>query len=144
MGAWQLWEAPMRIPLIITALAISLCGSASAATSPPVGTRVQPVAIVLSDFAFTPQNLRLHHGQAYQLRLVNRGSGGHNLSAPQFFAAAQVSPGDAAAVAGGKVEVGKGETRTVRLTPMAVGSYGMTCTHFLHAGFGMTGSITVD
>src|SRR4051812_30686355 len=33
----------------------------------------QPVTIVLFDFAFTPQTMRLRHGQAYQLRLVNRG-----------------------------------------------------------------------
>jgi plastocyanin len=62
--------------------------------------------------------------------------------APEFFARAQLSPADAAA-AGGKVEVGKGERRTVQLIP-AAGSYRVTCTHFLHASFGMTGSITVD
>lgn len=134
----------MRTALIIATLAVSFCGNASAATRPSVGTRVQPVDIVLSDFAFTPQNLRLHHGQVYQLRLMNRGSGAHNLAAPEFFAAAQINPGDGAAVSGGRIEVGKGETRTVRLTPVAAGRYGMTCTHFLHASFGMTGSITVD
>jgi plastocyanin len=134
----------MRTSLIITALAVVLCGSASAATRSPAGGRAQPVNIVLTDFAFTPQNMRLHHGQAYQLRLVNRGSGGHNLAAPEFFAAAQVSPADAATVAGGRIEIGKGESRTVRLIPVVAGRYGMSCTHFLHAGFGMTGSIIVD
>jgi uncharacterized cupredoxin-like copper-binding protein len=134
----------MRTSLIITALVIGLCGSASAATRPPAGAQAKPVNIILSDFAFTPQNVRLHHGQAYQLRLMNRGSGGHNLAAPEFFAAAQVSPADAAAIAGGRIEVGKGESRTLRLVPVAAGRYNMSCTHFLHAGFGMTGSITVD
>jgi uncharacterized cupredoxin-like copper-binding protein len=129
----------MRTSLIITALAVVLCGSASAATRSPAGGRAQPVNIVLTDFAFTPQNMRLHHGQAYQLRLVNRGC-----AAPEFFAAAQVSPADAATVAGGRIEVGKGESRTVRLIPVVAGRYGMSCTHFLHAGFGMTGSIIVD
>jgi len=133
----------MRITLIITAMAICLCGGASAATRPSGGGRVQPVNIILSDFAFTPQNVRLHHGQVYQLRLVNRGSGSHNLSAPEFFAAARISPTDAAIVPGGRIEVGRGEVRTVRLIP-AAGRYGMTCTHFLHASFGMTGSIVVD
>jgi uncharacterized cupredoxin-like copper-binding protein len=134
----------MRTSLIVTALVIGLCGSASAATRAPAGAQAKPVNIILSDFAFTPQNVRLHHGQAYQLRLMNRGSGGHNLAAPEFFAAAQVSPADAAAIAGGRIEVGKGESRTLRLVPVAAGRYNMSCTHFLHAGFGMTGSITVD
>jgi len=54
-----------------------------------------------------------------------------------------MDPADAGAVAGGKVELGGNQSRTLRLVP-AAGSYAMTCTHFLHAGFGMVGSITVD
>ncbi|WP_262272172.1 cupredoxin domain-containing protein [Microvirga yunnanensis] len=134
----------MKTSLIITTAVICLCGSASAATRSSAGSQAKPVNIVLSDFAFTPQNLHLHHGQAYQIRLVNRGSGGHNLAAPEFFAATQVSPGDAATLVGGRIEVGKGESRTVSLIPVTVGRYRMSCTHFLHAGFGMTGTITVD
>jgi plastocyanin len=133
----------MRTLSVIVLLAIGLCGSASAATRPPAGRRAQPVDIILSDFAFTPQNVRLHHGQTYQLRFVNQGSGGQNFSAPEFFAAAQISAADAAAASGGKVELGKGQSRTVRLIP-AAGSYKMACTHFLHASYGMTGSITVN
>ncbi|WP_162820822.1 plastocyanin/azurin family copper-binding protein [Microvirga calopogonii] len=136
----------MRKSLIIITLAVCLGGNVLAATrpvAPAAGRRAQPIDIILSDFAFTPQNFHLHQGQTYQLRLVNRGSASHNLSAPEFFAAAQITPSDAAAVSGGKIEVGKGEARTVRLIP-AAGRYGMTWTHFLHASFGMTGSITVD
>jgi plastocyanin len=133
----------MRSAAIIAAIALGLCGSASAATKPQAAGRVQRVDVVLSAFAFTPQSLRLHRGQTYQLRFVNRGSGGHNFAAPEFFASAQINPAEAGAVAGGKVEPGKGESRTVRLVPIA-GTYWVTCTHFLHTGFGMIGSIVVD
>jgi plastocyanin len=134
----------MRNALIVAIVAvIGLCDSSLAATRTPARSRVQAVTIILSDYAFTPRDILLHHGQAYQLRFVNQGSGGHNFSAPEFFAAAQISPTDAAAIPGGKVELGKGESRIVRLVP-AAGRYGVTCTHFLHAGFGMTGTVTVN
>ncbi|WP_425311684.1 cupredoxin domain-containing protein [Microvirga massiliensis] len=134
---------PRELCLVIAAVAICAGSSASAATRAASQGRTQPVTIVLTEFAFTPQTLRLHHGQAYQLRLVNKGSGDHNLSAPEFFRTAQISSGDASFVSGGKVEVSKGQTRTVRLVP-ATGQYGMMCTHLLHASFGMTGRIDVD
>lgn len=132
----------------ITAAALVCCGTGALAATParvPARTSAQgqPVNIVLSDFAFTPSALQLRQGQAYQLRLINRGSGGHNFSAPQFFAASQVNPDDRGLVAGGKVELGKGESRTIRLVP-AAGRYRVTCTHFLHEGFGMVGSIGVN
>jgi len=103
----------------------------------------QPVEIALSNFDFTPKDLHLRQGQAYRLRFVNRGSGGHNFSAPDFFAAARIDPADAAAVAKGSVELAKGEAREVRLTP-AAGTYKVKCTHFMHSAFGMKGSITVE
>jgi plastocyanin len=132
----------MRATIAIAAIAIGLSGSAYAKTPPQ--TRAQQIDIILSDFAFAPQSLHLHHGRAYRLHFVNRGSDSHNFSAPEFFAVAQISPADAGLVTGGKVEVGKGESRTLRLAPAAAGSYHVTCTHLLHASFGMNGSITVD
>ncbi len=133
----------MRNVLIIAGIALSLCGSGSAATRPQAVGRFQRIDVTLTDFTFAPQNLRLRSGQAYQLRFVNRGSDGHNFSAPEFFTSAQVNPADKGAVSGGKVELGKGQSRTVRLIP-AAGNYRVTCTHFLHTSFGMTGSVVVD
>jgi plastocyanin len=131
----------MRATLLVAALLSGLCANVSVAAQSR--TRAQPIDVILTDFAFTPQRLHLHQGQAYMLRFVNRGSGGHNFSSPAFFAAARMDPADAGAVAGGKVELGGNQSRTLRLVP-AAGSYAVTCTHFLHAGFGMVGSITVD
>jgi plastocyanin len=93
------------------------------------------VEIVLANFSFTPTTLRLKAGQPVTLHFVNRGSGGHNFAAPEFFAGV-------ASVRGGKVELAKGERRDVTLTPRA-GTYQVRCTHFLHSGFGMKGTIIV-
>jgi plastocyanin len=124
-------------------LANEFWGSASAATPHKPAERTQSINVVLTNFAFTPQTLHLNRGRAYRLHFVNQGSDGHNFSAPEFFAAAQINAADMSAVSSGKVELGKGESRDVRLVP-AAGKYGVTCTHFLHASFGMIGSITVD
>src|SRR3954452_18527249 len=109
-------------------LVFEFCGGAFAATARKPGGRVPRVNVVLSNFAFTPQTLHLSQGRAYQLHFVNQGSDGHNFSAPEFFASAQVDPADAGTISGGKVELGKGESRDVRLVP-AAGRYNVTCTH---------------
>lgn len=93
------------------------------------------VEIVLANFSFTPSALHLKAGQPVTLHFVNQGSGGHNFSAPEFFHAAGVVPG-------GKIDLKKGESRDVALTPRA-GHYDVRCTHFLHTSFGMTGTIDV-
>lgn len=101
----------------------------------PVAAQTAPrIEIVLSDFRFAPDTIRLKAGQRVTLHFVNRGSGGHNFAAPEFFGPA---------VTGGKVEVAKGESRDVTLTPGA-GTYPVRCTHFLHSGFGMKGRIIVE
>ena len=73
--------------------------------------------IVLADFSFTPAALHLKAGQAVTLHFVNRGSGGHNFDAPDFFAAARIDPASAGAVKNGKVELKKGLSADVTLVP---------------------------
>jgi plastocyanin len=94
------------------------------------------VEITLANFKFAPELIRLKAGQSVTLHFVNQGSGGHNFAAPEFFAGV-------AGVKGGKIELGKGESRDVTMTPRA-GTYAVRCTHFLHTSFGMKGSIVVQ
>jgi len=86
--------------------------------------------------------VHFHHRQTYRLRFVNWGSSGHNFAAPECFAVS-ISSADPAAIWGGRVEVGKGESRTARLIPAASNNR-VACTHFLHASFGIAGSIAVN
>ena len=103
----------------------------------------QEIDVVMTNFAFTPDNLPLHANAPYRLHLVNNGTSGHNFSAPEFFAASAIAPGDAGKVKDGAIEVAKGQSVDVTLTPSKTGSYDVKCTHFMHTMFGMTGTVTV-
>lgn len=111
-----------------------------AAGSPPA----HAVAVVLDNFKFAPEAVHVPGSTEIVLTLRNDGSGGHNFAAPEFFAASKIDPADKAKVKGGRVEVAKSETVAIHLTTPASGQYALKCTHFLHAGFGMKGSIVVD
>lgn len=123
----------MRPFLFAALLAIPAFASAQPATP-------ETVEVQLSSFAFAPNAIRLHAGRPVTLHLVNAGSGGHNFSAPEFFAAAS---GVSSAVTHGTIEVPGHQSVDVTLTP-AAGSYHLKCTHTLHSSFGMHGEIVVE
>ena len=104
---------------------------------------VKRVEVILADFSFSPQTIRLRANEQVVLRLTNRGSGGHNFSSPEFFAKARLDPASAALARKGKVEVKKGASVDLTLIPIG-GRYKLKCTHFLHGGFGMKGDIIVE
>jgi plastocyanin len=131
--------------MVFTLLALS--GIALPLTAVPTAFAAEEAAaraeVVLDNFSFTPADLQLAAGKPVALRFVNQGSGGHNFAAPDFFAAAAMDEATRKRLGKkGVVELAKGEGLTVTLTPKA-GTYKVKCTHFLHAGFGMTGTITV-
>ena len=111
----------------------------------PAAVPAQPAAstvdVQLTSFDFTPSQIQLRAGQPIVLRLTNAGRGGHNFSAPQFFAAARIASGQNL-IRNGAIEVPSHQTVSVQLTP-ARGSYGLRCTHTLHTAFGMRGRIIV-
>ena len=123
----------------LPAFAIALAAAAPAASQPQ-----QPatVSVTLSNFSFNPAELQMRAGVPTVLHLVNTASGGHNFTAPEFFAAAKIAPASQALVREGKVEVPKHSALDVTLTP-AAGQYSLKCTHTLHSTFGMKGTITV-
>jgi plastocyanin len=118
--------------------------AAAPAAAQPDWANAASVEVRLSSFSFDPSTLRLPHGEAIDLRLVNTGNGGHNFSAPQFFAAATVNPADAAKLRRGAIEVPGHQTVEVRLVVPAAGHYELRCTHPLHSSFGMRGAIEVS
>jgi plastocyanin len=116
------------------------CLIASNVRAQPAGSEV--IAVHLSNFAFTPEILHLHAGRTVTLHIVNDSSGGHDLSAPELFAASTFPTG--ASPAGGRVEIGSRQSRDLVFVPKVPGRYHMECTHFLHSLFGMRGSIVVE
>jgi uncharacterized cupredoxin-like copper-binding protein len=131
----------MRTTIFFTTSFAALALLASA----PTVAEMSPahVSIVLANFSFTPSAIQLVAGKPVTLHFDNQGSGGHDFTAPVFFAAAQMDGATRARLGKkGVVSLEKGSTADITLTPKA-GSYKAKCSHFLHAGFGMTGTITV-
>jgi uncharacterized cupredoxin-like copper-binding protein len=128
----------------------SLCGAlvlALALLSPMADASAQtaaPITITLADYTFSPGTLHLKQGTTYQLHFTNNGSKGHNFTAPEFFAASQMTPDDMAKVRNGTVELGDGQSVDIAVTPSRAGTYGFSCTHFMHKMLGMHGEITVQ
>ena len=115
----------------------------AAAAQAPDWAHAQRVDVQLSSFAFTPSTLHLRAGRPVLLHLVNTGSGGHDFTAPNFFAAAQVRPQDRAAVGKGSVGLSGHQSADIALVPRA-GHYPLKCSHTFHKTFGMSGQILVD
>jgi uncharacterized cupredoxin-like copper-binding protein len=127
----------MRIAAIY-ALPLFLLGAQPPA--PPAMVEVQ-----LANYRFTPEAIVLARGQSYVLRLRNVAGGGHDFTAPAFFAASTVDPADRLWITDGQVEVPSGLVRDIRLrAPDAAGRYKVKCTHAFHAMFGMSGTIVVQ
>ena len=127
----------MRIaPLFVLPL-VTMAGSTA------VGQPAPTVMVQLSNFKFSPNPIVLDHGRPYLLRLVNVSSGGHDFSAPSFFAVANVTPADRRWVVEGTVEVPPGQPRDIRLTAPVAGRYKLKCTHTFHKMMGMSGAIIV-
>jgi plastocyanin len=129
-------EADMRTLFLLASL-LAVPAAAPAQTAP------RTVDVQLTSFDFAPRELRLRAGAPVILRLTNPGGGGHNFSAPSFFAAAAIAPGQNVILRDGAIEVPSRQTVTLRLTP-ARGSYRLRCTHTLHTAFGMRGRIIVE
>src|SRR5437764_1392048 len=87
--------------------------STADAAQPPI------VTVQLANFSFTPAQLDLRANAPTVLQLRNNSGGGHNFSAPAFFAAARIDPASAALVRGGKIEIPGHSAVQVVLTPAA-------------------------
>ncbi len=102
----------------------------------------ETITVQLSNFAFEPAYLRLKAGVPVHLHLANNSNGGHDFSAPTFFAASTFPPG-ASAPPHGETAVGSHQTVDITVVPHTPGIYRLECTHFLHSLFGMHGTIEV-
>ena len=101
------------------------------------------IQVNMSNYAFAPSTLQLRANTTYRLRLTNTSHSGHDLDAPQLFAASNIAPADQTKVADGEIEVDGGQTVEVTFTPTRAGTYNFRCTHFLHSAFGMHGEAVV-
>ena len=112
-----------------------------ATVRPQPAPNAETITVRLSNFEFNPENLRVRVGVPVRLQLVNDSSGGHDFSAPAFFAASAFVSGSQPH--DGAIDVPAKASVDVVVIPRTAGTYKVECTHFLHSLFGMTGTITV-
>lgn len=123
-------------------LAFAFClAPAAAQAQAPDWAHAQRVEVKLSSFDFTPSTIHLRAGQPVILHLVNTGSGGHDFTAPAFFAAARVRSQDRRSA--GSIELRGHQSVDIGVVPKA-GNYPLKCGHAFHKTFGMSGRIVVD
>jgi len=129
--------------IAITAAAMLPLFSLQGAAAYTLAAQPARVEIALANFSFTPSTIKLVAGKPVTLHFVNRGSGGHDFTAKKFFAAAQMDAATRKQVGKkGRIDLARGQSMDITLTPKA-GVYKVKCAHFLHASFGMKGSVTV-
>jgi plastocyanin len=123
--------------ILLCALIAAAAPVASADTLPP------KVEIILANFSLNPTDIILAADVPVTLVFTNKGWEDHNFSAREFFKVAEMDKVMRGRVGKkGKLNFFVGQTRYLTLTPKA-GVYKVGCTQFLHADFGMMGTITV-
>jgi uncharacterized cupredoxin-like copper-binding protein len=122
-------------------LILTMLLPATAWTASP-WTAAQVVTVVMVDDRFQPNHVTFQAGQAYRLRLLNRGKELHEFTAPDFFKNATLRDKRQLSNSGIEVVVQPGGSVTVFLIPRVRGDYSLTCAD--HDWNGMTGGISVQ
>ena len=122
---------------------ILLAAAAIAAAPASNFTGAPVVSVALSDYRFTPPDVRLAPGKPMILRLSNSAQQPHEFAAPAFFKAATIRPGDARLInKEGEVELAPGQRVDIHLMARP-GTYDLRCNKPGHAAMGMRGAILV-
>jgi uncharacterized cupredoxin-like copper-binding protein len=129
---------------IFPAIAFLFLAAPALAQSPaPDWSKPTPITITMTSYAFAPSPMNFQHGVVYRLHLVNASGKGHDFSAPEFFNAAMIAPGNKSKIDDGSIDVDGGQSVDVELIPQTPGTYDVQCTHFMHAMLGMTAKAIV-
>ena len=126
--------------LLFFLISLALAAPASAA---PDWRSAREHEVLLSNFDIQPREIRLKAGEPVRLRLVNNSVSAHSFSSGDFFSSGEVRPRDKRLLAGGKFNVGPGETREVLIVPKA-GRYSARCGNLFHRVMGMSASLIVE
>src|SRR3954464_5816050 len=92
-------------------------GAAAPVASAVDWSRAEQVDVTLVDFSFRPSCPVLERGRPYRLHLENRGAGGHNFRAPDFFRSVVLREDAGTELREGKgaVELARDEVKAVYL-----------------------------
>jgi uncharacterized cupredoxin-like copper-binding protein len=119
-----------------------LTGAAALALTAPLAVAAPArVLLVMTEYRFIPDRLRLPRAVPCRLMLENHGKELHELTAPEFLAAITLATPEVLAPGGKEVVVRPGERKELRFTAARAGRYPMSCAD--HDWAGMVGEIIV-
>jgi uncharacterized cupredoxin-like copper-binding protein len=124
--------------------AVALAGVVTATQSQ------QPVAqqpavkldLFMVDYKFIPNHLTFEHDVHYRLHMENHGKETHEVTAPTFFATADITNPEVLNRERTEIVVQPGESKDLYLTAHRPGTYDLRCSD--HDWNGMVGGITVE
>jgi len=102
----------------------------------------QTVNLTMIDYRFIPDHLIFEHDIHFRLHLENHGKETHELTAPTFFATADIDNPEALNHERTEIVMQPGETKDIFLTAHRPGTYDLLCAD--HDWAGMVGGITVE
>src|ERR1700730_15856034 len=102
----------------------------------------QTVNLTMIDYRFIPDHLIFEHDVHFRLHLENHGKETHELTAPTFFATADIDNPEALNHERTEIVMQPGETKDIFLTADRPGTYDLLCAD--HDWAGMVGGITVE
>jgi len=102
----------------------------------------QTVNLTMIDYRFIPDHLIFEHDVHFRLHLENHGKETHELTAPTFFATADIDNPEALNHERTEIVMQPGETKDIFLTAHRPGTYDLLCAD--HDWAGMVGGITVE
>jgi uncharacterized cupredoxin-like copper-binding protein len=121
----------------IAALFAILLVAAMAGAAPPTVT----LDLSMIDYSFIPDHLTFEHDLRYRLHMENHGKETHEVTAPTFFATADIENPDVLNRERTEIVMQPGDTKDLFLTPHKPGKYDLRCSD--HDWYGMVGGITV-
>jgi uncharacterized cupredoxin-like copper-binding protein len=130
-------------PLVIVLACVLAIAAPAARAEPAIDwTKSQRVDLVAVEYAFQPNHLTFRRDRAYQLHVENHGRELHELTAPDFFKAAQLRNPEVLNQDHTELVLQPGDKKDLYFVPLRPGHYDMRCAD--HDWAGMTGDITID
>jgi plastocyanin len=122
---------------LVTLFAVFL--GAPASQSEPQAVKLN---LYMLDYKFVPDHLTFERDVRYRLHMENHGKETHEVTAPTFFATAQIDNPEVLNRERTEVVMQPGESKDLLLTPHKPGTYDLRCSD--HDWNGMVGGVTVE
>jgi len=127
---------------LIKAAVLALLGAVMAASAIRSAPQTIKLDLFMIDYRFIPDHLTFQHDVHYRLHMENHGKETHEVTAPTFFATADIDNPEVLNSEHTEIVMQPGETKDLFLTAHKPGTYDLRCSD--HDWNGMVGGITVE